>query len=192
MKKFHILIGLVLLASSQIYSQQFGGFPPSVKWKQINTDTARIIFPSPVDSLAQDIAAIVHKIMMQRPNTLGDEVRKINIVLHNNTTLANGYVALGPYRSEFYLIPGSDIFEFGANPWYKELGVHEFRHALQYSNFNRGISKIGSIIFEQEGQALFNALLIPGWFWEGDAVHSETSVTTQGRARTRDFFKGYR
>ena len=192
MKKFHILIGLVLLASSQIYSQQFGGFPPSVKWKQINTDTARIIFPSPVDSLAQDIAAIVHKIMMQRPNTLGDEVRKINIVLHNNTTLANGYVALGPYRSEFYLIPGSDIFEFGANPWYKELAVHEFRHALQYSNFNRGISKIGSIIFGQEGQALFNALVIPGWFWEGDAVHSETSVTTQGRGRTPYFFNGYR
>jgi hypothetical protein len=32
--------------------------------------------------------------MAERPNSLGSNLRKINIVLHNNTTLANGYVAL--------------------------------------------------------------------------------------------------
>src|SRR5215203_543873 len=192
MKTFPIIISLLLVASIQVNSQQFGGFPPSVKWMQINTDTARIIFPAAVDSQAQDIAAILHNMMMQRPNSLGNNLRKINVVLHNNTTLANGYVALGPLRSEYYLIPGSDIFEFGANPWHKELAVHEFRHVQQYNNFNKGISKVGSIIFGQEGQALFNALVIPNWFWEGDAVHSETSLTTQGRGRTPYFFNGYK
>jgi len=192
MKRLLLIIGFVLLASAFLHAQQFGGFPPSVKWQQINTDTARIIFPATIDSQAQDIAAIIHKVMMFRPNSLGTNVRKINIVLHNNTTLANGYVALGPFRSEYYLIPGSDIFEFGANPWYKELAVHEYRHVLQYTNFNRGISKAGSILFGQEGQALFNALVIPDWFWEGDAVHAETSLTTQGRGRTPHFFNGYR
>lgn len=192
MKRLHLFICLALLVSNQLHSQQFGGFPPSVKWMQINTDTARIIFPAAVDSQAQDIAAILHSILLQRPNSLGNHLRKINIILHNNTTLANGYVALGPFRSEYYLIPGSDIFEFGANPWYKELAVHEFRHVQQYSNFNKGISKLGSIVFGQEGQALFNALVIPDWFWEGDAVHSETSLTTQGRGRTPYFFNGYK
>ncbi len=189
MKRLRILTSLLLLASIQINAQQFGGFPPSVKWLQINTDTARIIFPAAVDSQAQQISAILHKIMAERPNSLGSNLRKINIVLHNNTTLANGYVALGPFRSEYYLVPGSDIFEFGANPWYKELAVHEFRHVQQYSNFNKGISKLGSIIFGQEGQALFNALAIPNWFWVCDAVHAETSLTTQGRGRTPYFFQ---
>ena len=192
MKRLRILTSLLLLASIQINAQQFGGFPPSVKWLQINTDTARIIFPAAVDSQAQQISAILHKIMAEHPNSLGSNLRKINIVLHNNTTLANGYVALGPFRSEYYLVPGSDIFEFGANPWYKELAVHEFRHVQQYSNFNKGISKLGSIVFGQEGQALFNALAIPDWFWEGDAVHAETSLTTQGRGRTPYFFNGYK
>jgi hypothetical protein len=191
MKRLAALFVFVLPAVF-VHAQQFSAFPPSVKWQQINTDTARIIFPGAVDSQAQDIAAIIHKIMMLRPNSLGNNVRKVNIVLHNNTTLANGYVALAPFRSEYYLVPGSDIFEFGANPWYKELAVHEYRHVLQYINFNRGISKAASIILGQGGQALFNAMAIPDWFWEGDAVHSETSLTTQGRGRTSYFFNGYK
>jgi hypothetical protein len=191
MKRLYLSI-LIFFACGCLHAQQFGGFPPSVKWKQINTDTARVIFPAAVDSQAQQIAAIIHKIITERPNSLGSTVRKINIVLHNNTTLANGYVALAPFRSEYYLVPGSDIFEFGANPWYQELAVHEFRHVLQFSNFNRGISKLGSVLFGQEGQALFNALAIPDWFWEGDAVHAETSLTPQGRGRTPFFYNGFK
>jgi hypothetical protein len=191
MKQF--LAGIVvMLITTQLHAQQFGAFPPSVKWQQINTNTVRIIYPAVVDSQAQQIADIIQKIIIRQPNSLGTHVRKIDIVLHNATTLANGYVALAPFRSEYYLIPGSDIFEFGANPWYQELAVHEYRHVLQYSNFNRGISKIGSIIFGESGQALFNALVIPGWFWEGDAVHAETALTPQGRGRTPYFFNGYK
>ncbi|HEY6953729.1 MAG TPA: hypothetical protein VI385_00725, partial [Flavisolibacter sp.] len=192
MKRLLFSIALSFVASLPLFAQQFGGFPPSVKWRQINTDTARIIFPAAVDSEAQEIATIIHKVMMTQPNSLGGHVRKINIILHNNTTLANGYVALGPFRSEYYMIPGSDIFEFGANPWYKELAVHEFRHVQQYSNFNQGLTKLGSILFGQQGQEFFNALVLPDWFWEGDAVHAETSLTTQGRGRTPHFFNGYR
>ena len=100
MKRLAVLLVFVLPAVFA-HAQQFSGFPPSAKWQQINTDTARIIFPAAVDLQAQDIAAIIHKIMMLRPNSLGSNVRKINIVLHNNTTLANGYVALAPFRSEY-------------------------------------------------------------------------------------------
>lgn len=187
-----LYITALALVAGPLQAQQFGGFPPSVKWKQINTDTARIIFPSTVDSQAQRIAAIIHKIITLRPEPLGTDVRKINIVLHNRTTLANGYVALAPFRSEYYLIPGSDVFEFGANPWYQELAVHEFRHVQQFSNFNKGLSKVATVFLGEEGQALFNAIAIPDWFWEGDAVHAETSLTPQGRGRTPYFFNGYK
>ena len=72
------------------------------------------------------------------------------------------------------------------------LAVHEYRHVHQYSNFNRGLSKIASVLFGQEGQAAFNAIAIPDWFFEGDAVHSETIGTTQGRGRAPSFFNGYK
>lgn len=186
------LTGIFLLISIASLSQQFGAFPPSTKWQQIKTDTARIIFEQPVDSQAQNIAAIIHKANRNNPNPLGNKVRRINVVLHKNTTLANGYVALGPFRSEYYLIPGSNIFEFGAAPWQQTLAVHEYRHVHQYSNFNRGISRVASVLFGQEGQAAFNGISIPDWFFEGDAVHSETIQTLQGRGRAPWFFNGFK
>ncbi|HUC83328.1 MAG TPA: hypothetical protein VMR70_20625 [Flavisolibacter sp.] len=187
-----LLTGFFLLASLLAGAQQFGAFPPSTKWRQIKTDTARVIFEQAVDSQAQNIAAIIHQANRINPNPLGNKVRPINVVLHKATTLANGYVGLGPFRSEFYLIPGSNLFEFGNTPWQQTLAVHEYRHVHQYSNFNKGISRVASVIFGQEGQAAFNAISIPDWFFEGDAVHSETIQTTQGRGRASNFFNGFR
>lgn len=173
-------------------AQQFGGFPPSTKWQQINSDTARIIFTQKVTPQAQRIVAIIHRMTNENANSLGANIRKINVVLHPNTTLANGYVSLAPFRSEYYLIPSSNIFEFGATPWNEELAVHEFRHVQQYSNFNKGLSKAAGLLFGQQGQALFNALAVPDWFFEGDAVHSETALTAQGRGRAPWFYNGFR
>lgn len=183
---------LSLLAALSAYSQQFGGFPPSTKWQQIKTDTLRLIFEAPVDSLAQDVAAIIHQANRTNPAPLGNKVRRIPTVLHKSTTLANGYVALGPFRSEYYLIPNSNIFEFGSTPWSQTLAVHEYRHVHQYANFNRGVSRVASVLFGQQGQAAFNSISVPEWFFEGDAVHAETIQTAQGRGRAPYFFNGYR
>src|SRR5262245_16199781 len=91
-----------ILLTSFLSAQEFGGNPPSVKWKQINTDTARIIFPIGRDSAAQRVASIVH-FLAAKNNSLGSRLNKINIVLQNQSTIANAYVGLSPYRSEFFL-----------------------------------------------------------------------------------------
>lgn len=84
-----------------IFSQQFGGHPPSHKWKQINTDSARIIFPVGMDSQANRISSIIHYLATEKPLSLGNQLKKINVVLQSQTTIPNGYVQLGPFRSEF-------------------------------------------------------------------------------------------
>ena len=94
-----------LIITNSICAQRFGGTPPSVKWKQINTDTARIIFPAGLDSQAQRVASLVHLQAEHSATALGERVKKINIVLQNETVIGNGYVGLGPYRSEFYMTP---------------------------------------------------------------------------------------
>src|SRR5688572_6805714 len=103
-----------LLMANCLSAQRFGGTPPSVKWDQINTDTARIIFPSGLDSQAQRVAALVHIQAALSAATLGTQLKKINIVLQNQTVIGNGYVGLGPYRSEFYLTPGVNNFDQGS------------------------------------------------------------------------------
>ncbi|HEY0059280.1 MAG TPA: hypothetical protein VGB56_09095, partial [Flavisolibacter sp.] len=114
----------VLMWTSATQAQQFGAFPPNTKWKQINTDTARIIYAPSAELQAQKVAGLVHR--MAQTDTSAYGFQKINIVLHNRTTLANGYVGLAPYRSEFYLVPGGSLFDFGNLPWHEQLAIHEY------------------------------------------------------------------
>src|SRR5438309_7277033 len=85
------------------YAQEFGGNPPSIKWNQVNTNESRVIFPAGLDSSAKRISNIISFLTASTFNTTGSHNRKINLVLQNQTTISNGYVALGPFRSEFFL-----------------------------------------------------------------------------------------
>jgi hypothetical protein len=187
-----IAIAILALSWSVASSQQFGGHPPSVKWKQVNTDTSRVIFPSGLDSQAKRIAALLPVLDRYTSVSIGNSHRKINIVLQPATTISNAYVGLGPFRSEFQLTPRLNSFELGSLPWVDNLAIHEYRHVQQYNNFNRGISKAFRFVFGEEGQALANALVVPDWFFEGDAVYQETQVSPQGRGRLPYFFNDYR
>ena len=181
-----------LLLTTGLYAQQFGGNPPSLHWQQINTDTARIIFPRGLESHAQEVAAIVHTLSRTTLPTIGGQQRKINIVFQNQTIIPNGYVGLAPFRSEFQLTPEQNSLELGSLPWQKTLAIHEYRHVQQYNNYRIGLSKALYYLFGEGGQALGNSLSIPNWFWEGDAVYQETLVSDQGRGRLPFFFSSYR
>ncbi len=182
---------LLLCLPLFLNAQRFGGTPPSVQWKQINTDSARIIFAAGLDSQAQRVANIVHAQAALSPVALGNKLKKIDIVLQDQTTIANGYVGLGPFRSEFYLTPQVNNFELGAIPWADQLAVHEYRHVQQYNHFNNGISKLIGTLFGQEGYALATNVSIPDWFFEGDAVYNETVLSQQGRGRLPLFLNAY-
>lgn len=182
---------LLLTVTTTARSQQFGGNPPSIKWKQINTDTVRVIFPDGLQKLAMDIASISHQLGTTQ-STLGNRLRKISIVLQNQTTTSNGYVGLGPYRSEFYLTPMQNSFELGSLPWHQQLALHEYRHVQQFNNFRKGISSLFYVLAGELGVSFANNTALPNWFWEGDAVYQETLKSRQGRGRLPHFYNGYR
>lgn len=186
------LVAIMLLMFVPSSAQQFGGNPSSLKWKQINTDTVRIIFPAGIEPTANRVATLVHDLQKNHSSTIGSKLQKINIVLQNQNTLANGYVGLGPWRSEFYLYPPQNSFEQGSVVWADKLAVHEYRHIQQFNNFNVGLSKLARVILGQEGQALANSAAVPDYFFEGDAVFNETVLTEQGRGRQPLFLNGYK
>lgn len=189
-----VIIGafFCLLLGSCLHAQRFGGNPLSLKWQQLNNEAARVIFPKGMDTAAARIAAVSAVLGNATSHTIGKRQQKIDILLQSNTVVSNGYVALGPFRSEFYLTPSQNSFELGSLRWQDMLAVHEYRHVQQYNNFNVGLSHAFRVVFGQEGQALANALAIPNWFWEGDAVFQETLVSKQGRGRLPFFFNDYR
>jgi hypothetical protein len=175
-------------------SQQFGGYKPATKWNQINNDSIRVIFPEGLglEKQATDVAATVQKLAIQTAPTIGNRLRKVSIVLHPYTTTSNAYVALGPWRSEFYLMPPQNPFDLGTTPWTHSLALHEFRHVQQYNNFRKGLSRVAYYLFGQQGLAMANGAAVPNWFWEGDAVYQETLKSQQGRGRLSAFFNDYR
>lgn len=187
-----IFTALILLTGLPVYAQQFGGNPPSIKWQQVNNPVARIIYPKGLDSVAIMIAGIVQQLSTTTQSSIGNRQYKINIVLQNQTTASNGYVGLGPYRSEFYLTPPQNSFTLGSLPWPVFLSIHEFRHVQQNNNFNVGLSKVLRVLFGEQAQALANSVFVPDWFYEGDAVYNETNLSKQGRGRLPFFFNGYR
>ncbi len=190
--KKRLLPLILLLAPFFVDAQNFGGNPASVHWQQINTKTARVIFPFGLDSQASRISNIVALLDSTTANTIGGRQRKWNIVLLNQTTIPNAYVRLAPVISELNLLPGQDNFTNGSIRWDDNLIIHENRHMQQLANFNHGLTKAFSFFLGQEGQLLANGLTIPDYFFEGDAVWQETLVSAQGRGRMPSFYNGLR
>lgn len=186
------LLLLVVLTTGIAKAQTFGGNPPSIKWKQVNTPEAKVIFPAGMDTTGWRVADIIHKMSGPIKQTIGYKQKQVSIVLQNQYTVSNGYVQLAPFRSEFFLTPQQNSFNLGTLNWADQLAIHEYRHVQQYNNFNVGLSKGLRTIFGEGGQALGNELSVPDWFFEGDAVYNETWVSDQGRGRIPYFFNGYR
>lgn len=189
-KPFCKLLPFCLLVPFFTTAQNFGGNPASIQWMQVNTHSSKVIFPKGLDSQAQRISNMVQMLDTTTLYSIGNKIRKWNIVLLNQTTDANAYVRLAPVISELFMIPDPNSFTNGSLRWDDNLVIHEDRHMQQFSNFNHGFTKVFSFLFGQEGQLLANGLAIPDYFFEGDAVWQETLVSKQGRGRMPSFFNG--
>lgn len=187
-----LCLAVAVLFANQAAAQLFGGNPPSQKWQQVNTDTVRVIFPFGMEAQGRRVADLVQHMSRYNTGSLGQRVKKINIVLQHQTLQANGYVQMGPFRSEFFITPPPNSTELGSINWLDQLALHEYRHVVQNNNFNKGITKVFSWLGGELGQGAASAVAVPDWFWEGDAVTMETALSLQGRGRLPAFFDGFR
>jgi hypothetical protein len=187
-KYFLLYFFVFLFFHGMLQAQRFGGTPTKLKWKQIDMPSADIIFPKGMDTAAFAISKWITKIDKEKTGKLGGRSSKIPIVIQNLPVISNAYVGLGPWRSEFYTFPPQNALELGSTNWVENLVVHEYRHAHQFSNFKKGLSKFAYIVAGQQGQALANSASVPDWFFEGDAVYEETKYLSQGRGRLPYFF----
>lgn len=185
-------MAVCLLYSLSAEAQLFGGNPARVKWYQIDTDTARVIFPATQGTQAQRIVNVMHALNRSTAGSIGNGQRKINMVLQNQTTIPNAYVRMAPFRSELFMTPGADNFSNGSIRWDDNLSIHEYRHVQQFMNFGTGFTKLFSFFLGEEGQLLANGMTVPDYFFEGDAVFQETLVSSQGRGRMPWFFNEYK
>ncbi len=137
------------------------------------------------------MASIIHYEAANQQVPLGPALRKVNLVLQNQTVVPNAYVGLGPFRSEFFLTPPANNFDEGSIAWADMLAVHEYRHVQQFNNFHRGLSNLLYHLFGDDGYSLAIDAAVPDWFYEGDAVYNETQLSQQGRGRLPLFLNSF-
>src|SRR6478609_3309578 len=161
--------------------------PPSIKWYQVNTPNFKVIYQKGFEVQAQRMANTLEHIHDPEARTLGSKPKKISVVLQNQSSVSNAFVSILPRRAEFYTMPSQDYNFIGTNDWLDLLAAHEYRHVVQYQHANRGFNKAFYYLFGNTTLAGMAQVSVPQWFWEGDAVATETAFTQSGRGRIPNF-----
>jgi hypothetical protein len=161
--------------------------PPSLKWYQLNTPHFRVLYPLGFETQAQRMANTLEHIHEPESKTMGGNARKISVVLQNQSSISNGFVSITPRRSEFYAMPSQNYNFVGNNDWLNLLATHEYRHIVQFQHAKRGFNKLVYYAFGNNALSAMAYVAAPQWFWEGDAVATETAFTQAGRGRIPNF-----
>jgi hypothetical protein len=182
-KLFYILIfSLPFFCKGQYFNS--GQDPSRIKWDQINSENFQIIYPQEFRTEAQRLANSLEAAYIYNTQTFKIKPKKISVILHNFSSVSNAFVAWAPKRSEFYTIPPQDIYP---QDWLNQLAIHEYRHVVQLSQINQGLTKILYFLFGEQIIPGVMGLYVPFWLLEGDAVASETALSSSGRGRLPEF-----
>lgn len=181
---FNLCCFTFITANAQQY---FGGHPLGQQWQSLNSPAVHVIYPKGMSTQAKRIARIINYIDQNNRRSIGDEKKQIDLVLQTQTTNPNGYVGLAPFRSEFYGTPPQSNLSLGSLNWLDVLSIHEYRHVLQNINAKNGIVNFFYYLGGESYWAVVNNLVLPNWYYEGDAVISETALSNSGRGRNPYF-----
>jgi hypothetical protein len=161
--------------------------PPSVKWRQVVTPNFRVLYSKGFEEQAQRMANSLEHIREPEAESLGSQPKRMSFILQNQSSVSNGFVSILPRRSEFYAMPSQDYNFIGTNDWLNMLAAHEYRHVVQYQHATRGFNKLIYYLFGSISLAGMAQVAAPSWFWEGDAVATETAFTPSGRGKIPNF-----
>lgn len=161
--------------------------PASLKWYQLNTKNFRILYPKGFEAQAQRMANTMETIREPEAATIGTLPRRISLILQSQSAISNAFVTVTPRRSEFYSMPSQNYNFIGNNDWLNLLASHEYRHMAQFQHANRGFTKLFYYLTGSNTWAGLSYVAAPQWFWEGDAVATETAFTPSGRGRIPNF-----
>lgn len=166
--------------------------PSSIKLQQVNTPHFKIIFPRGFETQGQRMANTLEHLYKPVSSSLDASPKKISIIMQNQNSVSNGFVTLGPRRSEFYTMSPQNYNFLGTLDWLDLLAVHEYRHVVQYDKSRVGFTKFLYILLGEYTQNAVASASVPSWYWEGDAVGIETALTHSGRGRIPDFSMAFR
>ncbi len=163
--------------------------PPNIDWLKIKSENFVFYFPKELDSIAQRSVSFLEKNIHNIKINPSDKIRRSKIILHNQNVIPNAFVSSSPRRSEFFINAKAESPHFlHNNSWSDLISTHEFRHLVQREvGYNSFFNKAVHYVFGEGLSSMLTRAAMPNWYWEGDAVYSETSTGDFGRGRVPAF-----
>ena len=187
----HIVLVVVALvaahsASAQYYS--WGADPTYMRWYKLKGEKIDVIYPDTARNQGYKMMHYAKAVQPYIDFGFRHGPMKIPFVIHPENFSSNGMVMWLPKRVEILSSPAVNSYSM---PWLKQLAAHEYRHAVQYNNLNRGFVKVFSYLLGQQSST-FGLLFMPLWGMEGDATISETQMSSFGRGLQPSFSMHFR
>ena len=191
-----IFIVCVLALTNVKANAQFsltGNDPGSLRWRQMETENFKLIFPEGNDSLARIYGIELEQARIRNARSSGyligqSHKAKMPVVLHSRYVLPNASVTWAPKRMDIFTV--NDPYSPTAMPWARHLAIHEGRHAAQMQfGAVGGLGKALHCMFGEMAAGAFAGIYPGPAFLEGDAVVAETALSRSGRGRQADFLE---
>ena len=190
-----IFIVCVLALTSVKANAQFsltGDDPAALRWRQMETENFKLIFPKGEDSLARVYGTELEEARLRIAKSSGYLIgqsykTKMPVVLHSRYVLPNASVIWAPKRMDIFTV--NDPYSPTAMPWVRNLAIHEGRHAAQMQFGAARGNKVLHWIFGEMAAGAFAGIYPGPAFLEGDAVVAETALSRSGRGRQADFLE---
>ena len=179
-----LLINIFVTKTSLAQFYSLGTDPSRAKWRYVETENFKLIYPEQIDSLAKRYAFLLERLREPVLASLKTDPKKMDVVLHPFSSESNGMVGVAPKRMELITRPPANN-DYSHN-WEKHLVIHELRHTGHVSKFEKGIFKPLGWLLGEQATALGVGVLMSRWKLEGDAVVTETELTSAGRGRDPD------
>jgi hypothetical protein len=157
-----------------------------ITWKKIETDNFEVIYPEDFEDKALEVADLLSQSYKFTGISLNQKPKKVSVILHTETVKSNAFLGWAPSRIEMYTTPHQEIY---AQDWLEQLAIHEYRHMVQLNKLESEMPKLLRWLFGEHAAALLTAAYLPFWFIEGDAVSTETALSTSGRGRFPGFHR---
>ncbi|MDR1130641.1 MAG: hypothetical protein LBK96_06640, partial [Prevotellaceae bacterium] len=188
-KQFWLLILLLVCSSLKAQYVDYGEDPARLKWYQIRTEHYRLVYPAGNEDRANRYANVLESVYPHVRNTLSARRSAIvPVILHPYNVRSNGMVSWAPKRMELLPSPNFDSrFQLPE----LSLSVHESRHIVQMEKQNQGIFRPFCFIFGEQTTGI-SSFFKPQWLLEGEAVVTETALSSSGRGRLASFLTPYR
>lgn len=170
-----------------------GTDPGALRWRQMETENFRLVFPVGNDSLARVYGAELENARIKVARSSGFLVgqsykTKMPVVLHSRYVLPNASVVWAPKRMDIFTV--NDPYSPTAMPWVRNLALHEGRHSAQMQFGAAGRYKVLHWLLGEMAAGAFAGIYPGPTILEGDAVVAETALSRSGRGRQADFL-GY-